>query len=414
MHREYSAAMDNKRTLLGMQRVGPLAMDLMLTNERRAHVVLTSARRPTHKMLNDVADKTVEMLKYTQQSFLRYQDYQKDIKTWHEQKDEEEAETRKMQEEMEKAQKEQDEANAKEKEENGENQDAEEGDKKEEDSGEKEEVEKEKASEEDKNESKGDMDTSNDFNSQWAGGWAPLTGPEAASKAAADAKPVREDPEYYTISKEPQNSGFLITYGVVQPNKMIIRVTITSTLLRNDVTERKSAEAEAEGQPIAKRIKEEAPQDPNEHQKMQAQAEEKENKADEEKKDGEVEGEDKKAGEEAEGEEKKDENTEAASAEASKPAEDGWQSMSGGWQAMEKEAPKFPTEEEMKQFNFGPYSKTMTMEDCEIMEKEQGPLPTQPGLGALAELRRIKWYQHIGLSKYFFIRVPFYIINNKM
>jgi len=119
----------------------------------------------------------------------------------------------------------------------------------------------------------------------------------------------------------------------------------------------------------------------------QEQADEKENekKADEEKK---AEGET-----EAKGDEKKDENT-----EATKPAENGWQSMSGGWQAMEKEAPKFPTDEEMKQFNFGPYSKTMTMEDCQIMEKEQGPLPTQPGLGALAELRRIKWYQHIGLN----------------
>ena len=34
------------------------------------------------------------------------------------------------------------------------------------------------------------------------------------------------------------------------------------------------------------------------------------------------------------------------------------------------------------------------------MEDEEGPLATQPGLGALAELRRIKWYQHIGLGKF--------------
>merc|ERR1712110_13250 len=77
---------------------------------------------------------------------------------------------------------------------------------------------------------------------QWGGGWAPLTGPTAQEPL----KPKRDDPDYFSISKEPQNSGFLITYGIVQPNKMIIRVTITSTLLRNDVTEKKSAEAEEE------------------------------------------------------------------------------------------------------------------------------------------------------------------------
>ena len=48
---DYASALANKRTLLGMQRVGPIAMDMMLTGERRAHVVLTCGRRPTRHLL---------------------------------------------------------------------------------------------------------------------------------------------------------------------------------------------------------------------------------------------------------------------------------------------------------------------------------------------------------------------------
>merc|ERR1711976_431452 len=61
-------------------------------------------------------------------------------------------------------------------------------------------------------------------------------------------------------------------------------------------------------------------------------------------------------------------------------------------------APLMPDEDDIANFKFGPYDETMTLEESEIIEKEEGPLPTQPGLGALAELRRVKWFQHVGLK----------------
>merc|ERR1712178_244200 len=42
-------------------------------------------------------------------------------------------------------------------------------------------------------------------------------------------------PDYYNVNIEHQNSGYLITYGIVAPHKMVVRVTLTSTLLRKDI-----------------------------------------------------------------------------------------------------------------------------------------------------------------------------------
>merc|ERR1719445_2850882 len=70
----------------------------------------------------------------------------------------------------------------------------------------------------------------------------------------------------------------------------------------------------------------------------------------------------------------------------------------GDWNQKTFPEERVPTEEEAKGFKFGPYNKNMYLEECQLMEDEEGPLATQPGLGALAELRRIKWYQHVGLS----------------
>merc|ERR1712066_303536 len=59
--------------------------------------------------------------------------------------------------------------------------------------------------------------------------------------------------------------------------------------------------------------------------------------------------------------------------------------------------PILPDDDDKKDFKYGPYNPKMTLEECEVMEREEGPLSLQPGLGALAELRRIKWFQHVGL-----------------
>merc|ERR1712050_54857 len=69
IHKEYSNALQNRRTLLGLQRVGPIAMNMMLTGERRAHLVLNCARRPTKKLLEFVAEKVIDMLKTTERPF---------------------------------------------------------------------------------------------------------------------------------------------------------------------------------------------------------------------------------------------------------------------------------------------------------------------------------------------------------
>lgn len=85
---EYSAALAGKRTLLGMQRVGPIAMDMMLTGERRAHVVLTCGRRPTRKLLEQVAGKTIQMLQYTSRGFINQFQMNQDFAAYHKAQDE--------------------------------------------------------------------------------------------------------------------------------------------------------------------------------------------------------------------------------------------------------------------------------------------------------------------------------------
>merc|ERR1712087_647778 len=59
---------------------------------------------------------------------------------------------------------------------------------------------------------------------------------------------------------------------------------------------------------------------------------------------------------------------------------------------------RLPTKLETQNFKFGPYLNTLTFREIQQIEEEEGMLPVQLGLGALAELRRIKWYQHIGLN----------------
>merc|ERR1711976_263704 len=64
------------------QRVGPIAMDMMLTGERRAHVVLTCGRRPTRKLLEKVAEKTVEMLQYTERGYANFNKRKEEIQEY--------------------------------------------------------------------------------------------------------------------------------------------------------------------------------------------------------------------------------------------------------------------------------------------------------------------------------------------
>merc|ERR1712157_607535 len=87
IYQERTHALNNKRTLIGMQRVGPIAMDMMLTNERRAHVVLTCGRRPTHKLLELVAGKTIQMLLYTERGFTNYNKRIEELRKYHEKLD---------------------------------------------------------------------------------------------------------------------------------------------------------------------------------------------------------------------------------------------------------------------------------------------------------------------------------------
>merc|ERR1712050_12603 len=70
----YSRAVQGKRTLLGIQRVGPVAMDMMIAGERRLHIVLACGRRPTKKLLENVARKMIEMLSLTERGFANYEE----------------------------------------------------------------------------------------------------------------------------------------------------------------------------------------------------------------------------------------------------------------------------------------------------------------------------------------------------
>ena len=57
---------------------------------------------------------------------------------------------------------------------------------------------------------------------------------EQPEEKSETKEPEETIPEYYTCQLEHQNSGFLITYGIVAPYKMVVRVRLTSLLLRDD------------------------------------------------------------------------------------------------------------------------------------------------------------------------------------
>ena len=63
IYRGVDYALRGKRTLTGVQRVGPVAMDLTLCNERRAHLVVSVARRPTNYLLELLVNMVPKMLK---------------------------------------------------------------------------------------------------------------------------------------------------------------------------------------------------------------------------------------------------------------------------------------------------------------------------------------------------------------
>merc|ERR1711972_543122 len=58
-------------------------------------------------------------------------------------------------------------------------------------------------------------------------------------------------PDYYNVNIEHQNSGYLITYGIVAPHKMVVRVTLTSTLLRKDIKQKEEDEQKKHEEMIA-------------------------------------------------------------------------------------------------------------------------------------------------------------------
>ena len=143
-----------------MQRVGPIAMDMMLTGERRAHVVLTCGRRPTRALLDKVCGKTIQMLQYTERTFSNFAQRKQELEQYWKQLDEAE---------------------------------------------EKEKVAKGEATKEENGEKE--------------------EGAEEAKEEAAEEKPARVAPDYYNVQLEHQNSGYLVTYGIVAPHKMVVRVT---------------------------------------------------------------------------------------------------------------------------------------------------------------------------------------------
>ena len=109
IHKEYSNALQNRRTgdvkmklkmkilmnlsipffttyfiLLGLQRVGPIAMNMMLTGERRAHLVLNCARCPTKKLLEFVCEKVIDMLKTTERPFANFDERKEHLELYKE------------------------------------------------------------------------------------------------------------------------------------------------------------------------------------------------------------------------------------------------------------------------------------------------------------------------------------------
>jgi len=414
-----------KRTLLGMQRVGPIAMDILLTGERRAHVILTCGRRPTKKILDQVAGKIVFMLQYTEKAFMQPHQKKKELKQWHEEKDEEEANQKAIEDQQKRVDEELQKAK------NSSIEDVEKIEKNNQEKVETPKVEDENPGETTENDTNAPV--SDDGWNKVADGWAK---PEEQSESSW-VPPVqsRPDPEYYQVKQETHNSGFLITYGIIPPTKMIVRVTVTSTLLRNDINQHKNEEQENISQvvkieaedPEVQVVAEEKPVE--ESNKMNESVEVK----DDEETNTNTEVSENQAQDDGQNEQSHQPDTQdnswgpmvaepnqsnqwkpqAQMQGSSMPGNgppgvppshmNGQNQMGPGpswgeWNQKSFPEERVPTEEEAKAFKFGPYSRNMLLEECQLMEEEEGPLATQPGLGALAELRRIKWYQHVGLA----------------
>jgi len=296
IHKEYSSALQNKRTLMGLQRVGPIAMNMMLTGERRAHLVLNCARRPTKTLLEMVGEKVIDMLKHTERPFANFTERKEHLELY------KESVSSKV------------------------------------DAGNKKGVHFQVK------EAKIDEDVSDPKKAKVEGEV------ESGREKTETTEPEEVIPEYYNCQIEHQNSGFLITYGIVAPYKMVVRVTLTSLLLRDDNDRKVKKEEETTRRAAAEAmVKKEA-----------VRPAVRANSSTEEVKD-------------------------EPEPEPEEEIQDGF-------------APLMPDEDDAANFKFGPYDEKMNLEECEIIEKEEGPLPTQPGLGALAELRRVKWFQHVGMK----------------
>ena len=257
-------------------------MNMMLTGERRAHLVLNCARRPTKKLLEFVAEKVIDMLKTTERPFADFDERKEHLQLF-------------------------------------------------------------KESQSSKQESSNKKGVHFQVKEDPDAKKAKIEGENPEEKPE---EPQETIPEYYMCQVEHQNSGFLVTYGIVAPYKMVVRVTLTSLLLRDDNDRKLKKEAEEK---LKAQVKKEV-----------VRSAVRANSTEEEKKE--------------EGKEEEE------------PIE------------LNNFAPLMPDEDDIANFKFGPYDETMNLEECEIIEKEEGPLPTQPGLGALAELRRVKWFQHVGMK----------------
>jgi hypothetical protein len=501
LQKAVSTAVGGHRTLLGMQRVGPIAMDMMLTGERRAHVVLTCGRRPTRKLLEKVAEKTVEMLQYTERGYANFNKRKEEIgdyigkqreilglppiKTEEEKKYDEEMRKSMVEENIkngltenggtigqedattapvEPSQEEQA-GNAEKADKNadqifgevksGEEQPSEdkpaengktltgaepEAPKPEESEMKDEEDEFQQPAtpehqgdgeinEEMENMQNDDSIVMHDENSN-QNTEARVYNPEAADAVEIDI-PI---PDYYNVNIEHQNSGYLITYGIVAPHKMVVRVTLTSTLLRKDVktkeeeeqkkhekaiADQKAAYDAAEAAKKAKELADQVASEPPVKQaKVDGSMETEENKTEGSENAENKESVEKTNGNSAENSaEKTNEPTEEKPASTEPQEEFNQQTDQAAAPAIVPEPPKEvavvkqeidetqlddrirkPTAAEKKDFKFGAYLDTLTWMEIVQIEDEEGMLPVQPGLGALAELRRIKWYQHIGLN----------------
>merc|ERR1712226_62641 len=75
--------------LIGIQRVDPLAMDLTLCNERRAHLVLTAGRRPTKELLEKLCELMPKMLEGCENLHVSFKHIKNQKEKWTEREREE-------------------------------------------------------------------------------------------------------------------------------------------------------------------------------------------------------------------------------------------------------------------------------------------------------------------------------------